>query len=156
MMIGCWFVPIGLFSFAWSSYPSVSWAGPCFSSFACGFGFNCLYNPANNYIVDSYQHYAASGLAAKTFIRSLWGAAVPLFTIQMYHKMGYEWASSFLAFISLACCVIPFAFYIYGARIRQSSKYAYCPDPIKQQPEQADASKETSRKASTSDSSSQN
>lgn len=127
MMMGCWCVPIGLFAFAWSSYPHVSWAGPCFSGFACGFGFNCLYNPANNYIVDSYQHYAASGLAAKTFVRSIWGACVPLFTIQMYHRLGYEWASTLMAFISLACCVIPFLFYIYGARIRQKSKYAYSP-----------------------------
>lgn len=127
MMIGCWFVPIGLFAFAWSSYPHVSWAGPCFSGFACGFGFNCLYNPANNYIVDSYQHYAASALAAKTFVRSIWGACVPLFTIQMYHRLGYEWASTLMAFISLACCVIPFLFYIYGARIRQRSKYAFSP-----------------------------
>ncbi|GME75770.1 unnamed protein product [Ambrosiozyma monospora] len=82
MMFSCWFVPIGLFSYAWSSYSWVSWAGPCFSGLACGFGFNMLYNPANNYIVDSYQHYAASALAAKTFIRSIWGACVPLFTNQ--------------------------------------------------------------------------
>ncbi|KGU24616.1 multidrug resistance protein, partial [Candida albicans P57055] len=56
MMIGCWFVPAGLFAFAWSSYQRLSWAGPCFSGFAVGFGFLLLYNPANNYIVDSYQH----------------------------------------------------------------------------------------------------
>lgn len=128
MMIGCWTVPVGLFCFAWTSYPRLSWAGPCISGFACGVGFNMLYNPANNYIVDSYQHYAASGLAAKTFLRSMWGAAVPLFTIQMYNKMGFEWASSFLAFISLACCAIPYGFYFYGARIRAKSKYAYSPE----------------------------
>ncbi|CDK27895.1 unnamed protein product [Kuraishia capsulata CBS 1993] len=128
MMISCWFVPIGLFSYAWSSYPRLSWAGPCFSGFACGVGFNMLYNPANNYIVDSYQHYAASALAAKTFVRSLWGASVPLFTIQMYHRLGYEWASSLMAFISLACCAIPFGFYFYGAKIRTWSKYAYSPE----------------------------
>ncbi|SCV03454.1 LAMI_0H08284g1_1 [Lachancea mirantina] len=127
MMIGCWFVPIGLFAYAWSSFPHVSWAGPCFSGFACGFGFNMLYNPANNYIVDSYQHYAASGLAAKTFVRSMWGGSVPLFTLQMYRKLGYEWASTLMAFISLACCVIPYVFYFYGARIRKRSKYAYSP-----------------------------
>lgn len=127
MMIGCWFVPAGLFSFAWSSYPHLSWAGPCFSGLACGFGFNCLYNPANNYIVDSYQHYAASALAAKTFVRSVWGACVPLFTIQMYHRLGYEWATSLMAFISLACCIIPFLFYTFGARIRLRSRYAYSP-----------------------------
>ncbi|CAM9019652.1 unnamed protein product [Wickerhamomyces anomalus] len=131
MMIGCWFVPAGLFSFAWSSYPSVHWAGPCISGFACGLGFNLLYNPANNYIVDSYQHYAASGLAAKTFLRSMWGAAVPLFTIQMYHRLGYEWASSLLAFISLACCGIPYFFFFFGKRVRAKSKYAYSPESAK-------------------------
>lgn len=127
MMIGSVFVPIGLFSYAWSSFPHVSWAGPCFSGMACGFGFLMLYNPANNYIVDSYQHYAASGLAAKTFVRSMWGGAVPLFTIQMYHRLGYEWATTLMAFISLACVAIPFMFYHFGARIRKRSKYAYSP-----------------------------
>lgn len=128
MFYGCWFVPIGLFAFAWSSYPTLSWAGPCFSGLACGFGFLLLYNPANNYIVDSYQHYAASALAAKTFVRSVWGACVPLFTIQMYHRLGNQWATSLMAFIALACCGIPFLFYFYGARIRKFSKYAYSPE----------------------------
>lgn len=125
MMCGCWFLPAGLFSFAWSSYPHLSWAGPSISGFACGFAFLTLYNPANNYIVDSYQHYAASALAAKTFVRSVFGACVPLFTIQMYHRLGYQWATSLMAFIALACCFIPLLFYRYGARIRKFSKYAY-------------------------------
>lgn len=125
MMIGCWFVPIGLFVFAWTSYPTISWVGPTLAGFPCGLGFLMLYNAANNYMVDSYQHYAASALAAKTCIRSFWGAAVPLFTIQMYHKLGYEWAGSLMAFIALACCVIPYLFFFFGASIRQKSKYAY-------------------------------
>lgn len=128
MMAFCWFIPIGLFSFAWSSGPEISWAGPCFSGLAAGFGFCAIYNPGNNYIVDSYQHYAASALAAKTLVRSLWGASVPLFTIQMYHRLGNQWASSLMAFISLACCGIPFLFYFHGARIRKFSKYAYSPE----------------------------
>jgi multidrug resistance protein len=125
MMIGCWFVPVGLFIYAWTSYPSLSWVGPTLAGLPCGFGFVIIYNSANNYIVDSYQHYAASALAAKTFVRSFWGAGVPLFTIQMYHRLGYEWASSLLAFISLACCAIPYLFFFFGERIRQRSKYAY-------------------------------
>lgn len=131
MMALCWLVPIGLFSFLWSSYPHVHWAGPCISGLACGVGFLLLYNPANNYIVDSYQHYAASLLASKTFVRSVWGACVVLFTVQMYHRLGYEWASSLMLFISLACCAIPYLFYIYGARIRARSKYAYSPETQK-------------------------
>lgn len=125
MMFGCWFLPVGLFAFAWSSYLYISWAGPSFSGMAVGFGFLCLYNPANNYVVDSYQHYAASALAAKTFVRSVFGACVPLFTIQMYHRLGNQWATSLMAFISLACCAIPYLFFFYGARIRKFSKYAY-------------------------------
>lgn len=47
-----------------------------------------------------------------------------LFTSQMYARIGYQWASSLLAFIALACCAIPFIFFFYGARIRKHSKFA--------------------------------
>ena len=43
----------------------------------------------------------------------------------MYHRLGYQWASTLLAFIGLACCGIPFLFWKYGAAIRRRSKYAY-------------------------------
>lgn len=125
MMLSCWFIPIGLFIFAWTSYADLHWAGPMMGGFPVGFGFIFLYNSANNYLVDSYQHQAASALAAKTFIRSFWGAAVVLFTEQMYDRLGDQWASSLIAFISLACCAIPFLFWRYGAKIRERSKYAY-------------------------------
>jgi multidrug resistance protein len=128
MMCSCWFIPIGLFIFAWTSYPKLSWVGPCIGGFPVGFGFIFLYNAANNYLVDSYQHQAASALAAKTFLRSFWGAGVVLFTTQMYHRLGYQWASNLLAFISLACCAIPFVFYFFGAKIRARSKFAYSGD----------------------------
>lgn len=128
MMLSCWFIPAGLFVFAWTSYPRMSWWGPAMGGFPVGFGFIFLYNAANNYLVDSYQHQAASALAAKTCIRSFWGAAVVLFTNQMYERLGYEWAGTLLACISLLCCAIPFLFWRYGARIRQRSKYAYTGD----------------------------
>ncbi|KAI8313047.1 putative MFS-type transporter [Colletotrichum sp. SAR11_59] len=128
MMLSCWFIPMGLFIFAWTSYADLHWAGPAFGGFPVGFGFIFLYNSANNYLVDSYQHQAASALAAKTCIRSFWGAGVVLFTEQMYDRLGDQWASTLLAFIGLACCAIPFLFWVYGARIRQRSKYAYSGD----------------------------
>ncbi|ODQ64059.1 MFS general substrate transporter [Nadsonia fulvescens var. elongata DSM 6958] len=128
MLFGCWTIPMGLFIFAWSSYPTISWVGPTLAGLPCGFGFVILYNSANNYLVDSYQHYAASALASKTCVRSIWGAACPLFVIQMFHRLGLQWAGSLLAFISLACCAIPFLFMKYGADIRLKSKYAYSPE----------------------------
>lgn len=125
MMFSCWFIPVGLFIFGWTSYPDVSYWGPMMGGFPVGFGFIFLYNSANNYLVDTYQHQAASALAAKTCIRSFWGASVVLFTEQMYDRLGYQWASSLLAFLALACCLIPYCFYFKGAAIRKHSKFAF-------------------------------
>ncbi|KIV98071.1 hypothetical protein PV10_01761 [Exophiala mesophila] len=128
MMFSCWFIPVGLFIFAWTSYPDVHWIGPAIGGWPVGFGFIFLYNSANNYLVDTYQHQAASALAAKTCIRSFWGAATVLFTAQMYDRLGYQWASTLLAFIALACCLIPYVFYFKGAVIRKHSRYAFVDD----------------------------
>lgn len=133
MMVGCWSLPIGLFTTAWTSYPHLSWVGPALGGIPMGFGFVLIYNSANNYIVDSYQHLAASALAAKTFMRSIYGAGTVLFTVQMYHNLGNQWAGSLIAFLSLAGCGIPFLFYNYGATIRKRARYAYSGDDEEQQ-----------------------
>lgn len=124
MMWSCWLIPIGLFIFAWCSQPTTHWAGSMMGGLPLGFGFIFLYNACNNYLVDTYQAQAASALAAKTFIRSFWGAVTVLFTTQMYHRLGYQWASSLLAFIALACCAIPYVFFFWGDRIRRHSRFA--------------------------------
>ena len=88
MMVSCWFIPLGLFIFAWTSYPHLSYWGLMMGGLPVGFGFIFLYNAANNYLVDTYQHQAASTLAAKTSIRSFWGAGVLLFTVGAFPKCG--------------------------------------------------------------------
>lgn len=50
MMISCWLIPIGLFIFAWTSYPQIHWFGPAIGGWPVGFGFIFLYNSANNYL----------------------------------------------------------------------------------------------------------
>uniref|UniRef100_A0A7S0V6R9 Major facilitator superfamily (MFS) profile domain-containing protein n=1 Tax=Polytomella parva TaxID=51329 RepID=A0A7S0V6R9_9CHLO len=124
MMIFCWCMPVGLFTFAWTSYPRLVWVGPVLAGFPCGLGFCNLFNSGVNYLVDVYHEVAASALAAQTFVRSLWGAGVTLFTLQMYHRLGYQWASSLIAFLSLVCCLIPYIFYFWGERIRSYSHFA--------------------------------
>ena len=63
-------------------------------------------------------------LAAGSALRSLFGAAFPLFTAQMYAKLGDQWASSIPAFLVVACVPIPFMFYKYGPMIRSKCKFA--------------------------------
>lgn len=51
-------------------------------------------------------------------------AAFPLFGIQMYEKLGYQWATALLAFLTLAMLPFPFLFFIYGKKLRGRSKFA--------------------------------
>lgn len=51
-------------------------------------------------------------------------AAFPLFGNQMYEKLGFQWASSLLAFLTVAMMPFPYIFFRYGKRIRSKSRYA--------------------------------
>lgn len=68
--------------------------------------------------------FANSALAANTLVRSLAGAGFPLFAAPMYNKLGVAWATSLLAFISLAMLPVPVLFFIYGKKIRASSTFS--------------------------------
>ncbi|KAL1304265.1 hypothetical protein AAFC00_000676 [Neodothiora populina] len=123
-LIGAFALPIGIFWFAWTNYPSVHWMASVAAGVPFGFGMVFVFLSITNYLVDAYTIYAASALAANSVLRSLFGAAFPLFTKQMYAKLGLHWASSIPAFLALACIPFPFLFYHYGARIRRKCKYA--------------------------------
>ncbi|KAJ5899405.1 hypothetical protein N7495_004149 [Penicillium taxi] len=115
---GAPFVPIAFFILGATSYKHIIWVGPASSGIAFGFGMVLCYYAVNNYIIDSYQKYAASALAAKVFVRSGGGAAFPLFITQMYHRLGLQWASWLLAFIGVGMVFIPYGFYWFGAKLR--------------------------------------
>lgn len=117
-LIGAPFIPISWFILGATSFPHIIWVGPASSGIAFGFGMVLCYYAVNNYIIDSYQKYAASALAAKVFLRSGGGAAFPLFITQMYARLGLQWASWLLAFIAVEMVLIPYGFYVFGARIR--------------------------------------
>lgn len=91
---------------------------------ALGFGNVMLFLSVSNYLIDSYTIFAASVLAANAVLRSLFGAAFPLFTTYMYQNLGIHWASSVPAFLALACTPMPFFFYKYGPAIRARCKYS--------------------------------
>lgn len=129
-MVGCVFLPIGLFWFAWTNSPSVFWLVSVIATVPFGFGMVLVFLCVMNYLIDSYTIYAASVLAANSVLRSLFGAAFPLFTTYMYNNLGIHWASSIPAFLALACVPFLFIFYRYGARVRMSCKYAREADEV--------------------------
>ncbi|RMZ92656.1 hypothetical protein DV736_g79, partial [Chaetothyriales sp. CBS 134916] len=123
-MIGSILLPVGLFLFAWTTYPSIHWIVPIIGAMLFAWGLVMVFLPLLSYLVDSYVVFAASVLAANSVLRSLFGAAFPLFTRQMYENLGDQWASSIPAFLALACVPCPFLFYKYGRGIRMKCEYA--------------------------------
>ncbi|PGG95227.1 hypothetical protein GX51_08302 [Blastomyces parvus] len=123
-IIGGISIPIGLFWFAWTNAPSVHFLASIAAGIPFGLGMVLVFLGVINYLIDSYTIYAASVLAANSVLRSLFGAAFPLFTRYMYEDLGIHWASTIPAFLALACVPFPFIFYKYGAAIRRRCKFA--------------------------------
>lgn len=124
VMVASVSIPIGLFWFAWTNYPSIHWIVSIIGSVPFGFGVVLIYLGVLSYLIDSYTLFAASALAANAVARSLIGGIFPLFTTYMYDGLGIHWASSVPAFLTLACMPFPFIFYKYGESIRRRCKYA--------------------------------
>ena len=123
-MLGAVALPVGMFAFAWTSYPSIHWSVSIILSAPFGFGSVLIFMACLNYLIDAYTIYAASVLAATAMLRSLFGAAFPMFTSQMYANLGTHWASSIPAFLTVACLPFPFVMYKYGESLRMKCKYA--------------------------------
>ncbi|CAG8939254.1 unnamed protein product [Penicillium salamii] len=123
-IVGAPLVTIGLFIFAWTVYPNVHWIGAIIGSGIFGAGTILVYSGIFTFLVDAYPEYAASALAANSFARSTFGGVFPLFGTQMYHRLGYHWATTLLALLTLVMAPFPFIFFKYGPRIRQGSKFA--------------------------------
>ncbi|KAH6623649.1 major facilitator superfamily domain-containing protein [Chaetomium tenue] len=124
-MLGAVALPIGIFAFAWTNFPSIHWAVCIVLSAPFGFGCILVVLPVVNYLIDSYTIYAASVLAASAILRSVLAAAFPLFTAQMYANLGIHWASSVPGFLTLACMPFPFIMYRYGKALRMKCKYSF-------------------------------
>jgi hypothetical protein len=123
MMVGSVFFAGGLFIFGWTSPKHVFWLAPCIGLVCMGFGFFTIFQAALNYLIDTFQRYGASAIAANTFLRSLFAGVFPLFVNPMFHALGIPWASSLLGFIAVALIPIPYLFYVYGPAIRKKGKF---------------------------------
>ncbi|KAI2609141.1 major facilitator superfamily transporter [Hypoxylon sp. NC1633] len=113
-IIGSVLLPVGLFWFAWTNGADIHWIVCIVASGFFAAGLVLVFLSLINYLIDSCVIYAASVLAANSVLRSLFGAAFPLFTT----------AISIPAFLAVACMPFPFLFYKYGASIRMKCKYA--------------------------------
>ncbi|KAK5995199.1 Efflux pump atB [Cladobotryum mycophilum] len=137
-ILGAVLVPVGIFMFGWTTYASVHWIAPIIGSAIFGAGNLMVFTGIFTFLVDSYPQYAASALAANAFVRCSFAGkpiiafftpaasklCIPLFGNQMYEKLGYQWASSLLAFLTVVMMPFPYIFFKYGRKIRGKSRFA--------------------------------
>jgi len=123
---------VGLAIFTGTDGPNIHWFVPiALGGAPFGMGMVLLFLSIQNYLIDAYLIYAASVLAANSVIRSLLGAAFPMFMRFMYSPVGCPTATcgihvgpGIATALALICMPMPFAFYKYGERIRRRCKYA--------------------------------
>lgn len=128
-MFGSFFLPVGLFIFAWASSPKTHWIAPCIGAFIFCIGALNIFQAIFNYLGRGFYRYLASVFAGNCLMRS-WSAAVfPLFVSPMYHNTATKDfpvgpGGSILASVSVLMIAIPFVIYKFGVSLRGRSKYA--------------------------------
>lgn len=59
-------LPIGLFWFGWTSYPSIPWIVPTIAVGCATMGIYSVYLAVFNYLADTYHRYSSSAIAAQS------------------------------------------------------------------------------------------
>ncbi|KAI2621529.1 polyamine transporter 1 [Hypomontagnella submonticulosa] len=125
MMFGSVLFAAGQFITGWTAEPDIApWIVPVIGLFLSGCGFNTIFQAALNYLVDTFQTYAASAVAANTFLRSCFAAAFPLVVSPLYHNVGVGPGSSIFAGFACLLIPVPYVFYFFGKRIRAANKWS--------------------------------
>jgi hypothetical protein len=83
-----------------------------------------LTSSSYQYIIDSYEVYAASALASVTMIRYVASGGMVIVATPFYKNMGVPYTLTIMACLSALMAPVPFVFYKYGPWIRSKSKHA--------------------------------
>lgn len=124
-ILGAVLTPVGLWWFAWTTRPAIHWIVPISAGIPFGMGVAQILQSLTAYLMDTYNIYFASAIAATVVLRSTGGAVFPLFSSTMFNALGDEWAMSVFASLSTICMPIPLLFWKYGWWIRKRSRFAY-------------------------------
>lgn len=94
-------IPAGEIIFAWTCTPNVHYIAPILAGIPFGAGNAAVFIYASNYLVSSYDIYAASALAGNAVLRSAMGATLPLAGPSMYKALGAHWAGTLLGLLEV-------------------------------------------------------
>lgn len=124
-MLGAPAIPISMFWMGWTASPHISHWSPLAASVLFGYGILCVFISSYQYIIDSYEIYAASALASVTLIRYVAAGGMIEVAIPFYENLGVQYTLTILGSLSALMVPVPYLFYFFGPRIRARSKYAF-------------------------------
>ncbi|KAK3949499.1 major facilitator superfamily domain-containing protein [Pseudoneurospora amorphoporcata] len=125
MQVGALIVPAGLLIFALTAgKDNVHWMVPLVGAAVFSTGMLMTYISVTTYMVDSFETYAASALAAVTVSRSVLGCIFAFVGNGLYRRLGYEWGTLLLFFLCLVITPLPTVFYYWGPRLRKIGPFA--------------------------------
>ncbi|VDC02929.1 unnamed protein product [Peniophora sp. CBMAI 1063] len=122
--VGGVLVALGLYIISFTTYKSVSAAGPIIGSIPFGAGSFFVFASSFTYLVSTYRPIAASAMASNSAMRCCFAAGFPLFAGPMYDTLGTVGATALLAGLTTLMAPLPFVFHKYGARLRERSRFA--------------------------------
>ena len=123
-MFGAPAITVSMFWMGWTARPDISYWSPLAASVLFGYGILCVFISSYQYIIDSYEMYAASALASVTLIRYVDAGGMVEVAIPMYTNLGVHWTLTLLGAISALMVPVPYLFYAFGAKLRSKSRYA--------------------------------
>ena len=82
------FFMASMFWLGWGAQSDIPWIVPTLAGIPLGIGYLLLFMALLNYIVDAYEIYAASALAAASSTRSLVGVVLPFSEEKLFANLG--------------------------------------------------------------------
>jgi DHA1 family multidrug resistance protein-like MFS transporter len=123
-IVGSFFLPVGLFIFAWTANSKIHWIVPLIGVVIFVTGMFWILQALFVYIPFSYPKYAASLFAGNDISRAATAAGCIQFARPLFINLGIHKGVSVLAGLSVIGIPGTIAMYAYGKQLRSRSKFA--------------------------------
>ena len=105
-------------------FPSISIWSPIVASVFFGYGVLAVFLSTSQYLIETYEMYAASALTMISLVRYAASGGMTVAMIPIYRAIGVHWTLTWLALLGVVFAPVPYLFYHYGPWIRSKSKFA--------------------------------
>ncbi|RSH77130.1 uncharacterized protein EHS24_003760 [Apiotrichum porosum] len=105
--VGVIILPIGCFVFGWTAHFQAHWIAPQVGECLVAWGLMVAFNSLQTFLIDAFYPYSAAATAAAIGLRSAMACVLPVFTPEMFGRLGWGWGGTVLAFVALSALPAP-------------------------------------------------